>query len=580
MNNIEKKGVGWLSSKVADSKILEPFFNENDRTPSWDGSIFVYAGKAKKENLKDTIPIQIKSTEVDELHSERISYSLEISDIKNYYKIRGTILFVVEICGIERKGFIKSLLPSELKTILSELEEKDQQNKSIHLEELDTSNSLQLERKCEHFLIHRALQYSTIEYSLSITDASEIEIPFILDGTQIEEQLLSEEHLLYGKQANETVLRYIQNAKIESISQSLNRNVVTNSKIYFSQYSETRTPRGLFFEFGEMVRIDIQSTSTANLSYKLTGRLSEQIRVLNFLLDIFNTGEVYIGDGKLEITNIQNKDDLIEKVQKALDFLKDVEALLDYFNIDPNILEISLLGKRDFSIIKFLIDVILHQAKKQTTPFQLGFNGITIGNITLGILVYKNTDDLNFSVCNLFCKQNNLKFRASLGTENNFEVSMYVILKHEFLTLLNNLNLEVVLNDIKSITYSKGYGGATNLFGLELIKAYDVSKRSEFIDAAENIFFWLHQMDEDDIINYLNSLQILRRRRSFSKEEKTFLKDEQIKNKDNNRILCAINILLENKSDSELCFDLMTAEERDEFISYPIFTLGKQLNIF
>jgi hypothetical protein len=62
MSNIEKKGVGWLTSKVADSEILEPYFKENDRTPSWDGNIFVYDKSIKKENLRGTIPVQIKST--------------------------------------------------------------------------------------------------------------------------------------------------------------------------------------------------------------------------------------------------------------------------------------------------------------------------------------------------------------------------------------------------------------------------------------------------------------------------------------------------------------------------------------
>lgn len=277
MSNIEKKGVGWLESKVAESKILEPYFKENDRTPSWDGSIFVYDKSIKKENLKDTLPVQIKSTEVDTLHTERISYSLSILDIKNYYKIRGTILFVVEICGKERRGFVKNLLPSELKNILAELEKNDRKNKVVYLDELDISTSTQLEYICEYFLIHRKLQYSTIEYSLSITDASEIEIPVIFDGTPFEEHIFSKEHLLYGKSANETVLRYIENAKITSISQSLNRNIVINSKIYFSQYSETLVPHGRFFEFGEKIRVDIHDVGTANLSYKLTGTISEQI---------------------------------------------------------------------------------------------------------------------------------------------------------------------------------------------------------------------------------------------------------------------------------------------------------------
>ncbi len=523
MSNIEKKGVGWLESKVAESKILEPYLKENDRTPSWDGSIFVYDRSIKKGNLKDTLPVQIKSTEVDALHSEKISYTLNILDITNYYKIRGTILFVIEICGKERKGFIKSLLPSELKNILAELEKNNHNSKAFSLDELDTSTSTQLEHICEYFLIHRKLQYSTIEYSLAITDASEIEIPIIFDGTPLEKHLFSKEHLLYGKPANETVLRYIQNAKITSITQSLNRNIAINSKTYFSQYNETRVPQGVSFEFGEKIRIDLHDVGTANLSYKLTGTVSEQIMGLSFLLDMVKTGTVHIGDGKLEINNMENKESFIDKMQESLNYLKDVESLFNSFRIDPDRLNILSLEERDIAILRILLDVIVHNKRMEATPFQPGFNGVKVGNITLGVFVYKKAKETGYAIFDLFEQPNNLKFRASIGAENDFEISMYVILKQEFLTLVDNLDLTVVLRDIKKVVFSKGYGEATTLFALELIKSYDISNRGEFLDAASSIFEWLQQMEDGNLIYKINELQIIRRQRDYTKDEKIFL---------------------------------------------------------
>lgn len=581
MSNIEKKGVGWLESKVAESKILEPYFKENDRTPSLDGTIFVYDKSTNKENFKDTIPVQIKSTEVNALHSQRASYSLNILDIRNYYKIRGTILFVVEICGKERRAFIKSLLPSELKNILAELEENDQSSKAIHLDELDTSTSSQLEYMCEHFLLHRKLQYSTIEYSLSITDASEIEIPIVFDGTHWEEHIFSKEHLLYGKPANETVLRYIETGKITSISQSLNRNVATNSKIYFSQYSETRVPHGRFFEFGKKVRIEIHEVNrTAKVSYKLTGTVSEQITALSCLLDVVKTGTVHIGDAMLKINNIDNKESFMDKIQGSLNNLKDIESLLKSFRIDPDRLNISSLENRDVAVLQFLLDVIVHNQSKKTTPLQQGFNVVKVGNITLGIFTYKKADSAGYAIFDLFGQPENLKFRASIGAGNDFETSMYVILKHEFLTIVDNLDLEVVLRDIKRVVFSKGHSEAVNLFALELIKAYDASNRREFLDAASSIYEWLQQMDDGNLIYKLNELQIVKRQRAYTKDEKIFLIQHQTQNIGDNRILCAINILLENKSEAEINFDQLAEDVKKEFIQYPIFTLAKQFSMF
>ncbi len=67
---------------------------------------------------------------------------------------------------------------------------------------------------------------------------------------------------------------------------------------------------------------------------------------------------------------------------------------------------------------------------------------------------------------------------------------------------------------------------------------------------------------------------------TYTKDEKTFLIEERTRNNNDNRMLCAINILLENKSEVETNFDQLTEEEKEAFIQYPIFTLAKQFNIF
>jgi hypothetical protein len=45
------------------------------------------------------------------------------------------------------------------------------------------------------------------------------------------------------------------------------------------------------------------------------------------------------------------------------------------------------------------------------------------------------------------------------------------------------------------------------------------------------------------------------------------------KNKDDNQILCAINILLDNKYEAELYYNKMNDYEKNEFSKYPIYNL-------
>jgi hypothetical protein len=100
------------------------------------------------------------------------------------------------------------------------------------------------------------------------------------------------------------------------------------------------------------------------------------------------------------------------------------------------------------------LDVLIYNKRKETTPFQQGFNVVKVGNIALGIFVYKKADDTGYAIFDLFEQQDNLKFRAKIGEENDFAISMYVILKQELLTLVDNLNYRSFL-DIKRLLFQK-----------------------------------------------------------------------------------------------------------------------------
>jgi hypothetical protein len=70
----------------------------------------------------------------------------------------------------------------------------------------------------------------------------------------------------------------------------------------------------------------------------------------------------------------------------------------------------------------------------------------------------------------------------------------------------------------------------------------------------------------------INKYQIIYRKGKLSNEEKYNL-NKMKKNKDDNQILCAINILLDNKYEAELYYNKMNDYEKNEFSKYPIYNL-------
>lgn len=97
--SIEKKAVRRLEEYLEDSVILSPFIMSGDKTPVWDGHLYLYRNTEKKnENLVGRIPVQVKGTEVEEL-SDHVSFAVAVTDLRAYLK-EPTVYVVCQ----EKKG--------------------------------------------------------------------------------------------------------------------------------------------------------------------------------------------------------------------------------------------------------------------------------------------------------------------------------------------------------------------------------------------------------------------------------------------------------------------------------------------
>ncbi len=105
MPNIEIQSISHLKKIISSTDHLVPNINENDREPSWDGDIYIYSDNGnnhKKDNLIGRVPVQVKGISVKfEPTSETIKFSINLSDLNNYYRERGALYFVIEVFNPE-----------------------------------------------------------------------------------------------------------------------------------------------------------------------------------------------------------------------------------------------------------------------------------------------------------------------------------------------------------------------------------------------------------------------------------------------------------------------------------------------
>lgn len=583
MTIIEKKGVAALQLLILKSEYLDPFIDTNDRTPSWDGYIYVYGNSQKnKEHFRGKIPVQVKSSEVKSFSGETRTYSFDVVDLKNYSKDGGIILFVVEFILNKHRIYFKRLLPADLKKILWSIKNIDQKTKVLKFRLLDNENLKVLENLCNNFLLHKKKQFSTIDYTRPIGDFTELSSTFVSDGIPFYEYLLSNEIPFYGKLNGGDIDIFVQNFQCDSLSTKVNQNVFVNGKKFYENYEVIILKEQQIFKFGQDIRLNV---SPSKLSYKFSGLLSEQIRDCEFLVELIKEKRLFIDSPRnllFTITNLSEEEAFLGQVRNYLKILIDISSLLRLFYIDPNKLCISengleQLDRESIQNLFFLVTLFIYHKLTQFTTKNLGFHFLKIGNLTIGIMVAKIDGEDNYRIYNLFAPMDDLQFRATTPTDENIELSPYVLLQTDALIQADNLDLAIVFADIKRYGMNKDYSTLVTLFGLELIKAFDASKRVEFLQSAADLFVWLEQFAIDREICRINELQVYRRQRNFTEEEKLELFQMREKFNDVDRMLCAINLLLENKTDYEIHFNRLTETLKEEFKGYPIYVLGQIL---
>ena len=118
---IEESATTALKSALLKCPILDAYIDSNDKTPSWDGTVFVYKSEdQKKENIKGRVPIQVKGTEKIFV-SDVATFSCSTVDLRNYYHDGGCIFFLVSVVPATGEHWLGSSRPGYSATELAHL---------------------------------------------------------------------------------------------------------------------------------------------------------------------------------------------------------------------------------------------------------------------------------------------------------------------------------------------------------------------------------------------------------------------------------------------------------------------------
>ena len=581
MNNasIEIGAISKLTECIAYEKVLEHDIPINNTEPSWDGNILVYKNERHSaiDDGVDRVPVQIKGkNDKESLYKEKINYPVRYGDLRNYYKERGCIYFVIVVTENDRNQYTiyyKHLLPFYIKEILKGAEEKNgKQIFTLKMKRLNDQKIGELTKILKYYINNWKRQIPIIDKNVRIEELKNVDtIEFVGETNNILKSFNEGETIAYVKSEGKDQL-ILSNTNSKLFEEfTLEDEVLLNEKVYYKKYNVIVSDENtIIIELSPNLKIKFDKTNyneqnkkvVANYNFSLNSDTKTLENDVNFLSEIVNSNNsIFEFRGNSCYLNINGKEiiDLLIHMKKIFEVLDSLEIVLDKYD----------LNKNDKGKIYFLYESL---KGNKSDFYKSGINpyNLRLGNRDYLIFVYKDNNN-KIKIKNML--KNSLLWAYFKGNdEKYYRVPIFSQMKAQDLKNIDEDAYEYIVNTIIDSDVNNYTFPVLNDILLEIIKMYDNNKNPKCIEAAEKIAIFLNEKFGDDITK-INYYQIKKRIGLLSDEEKEEL--FSIDTNNDTMLKCCIDILLDNKYNAQKNFKLMKDEEKEFFKSYPIYNLLK-----
>lgn len=587
---IEESATHALKGALLRCPTLSAYISENDKTPSWDGNVFIYgSAEQKKTDGILVVPVQVKGTS-KHLSAKSVSYSCEISDLRNYYQNGGCILFLVSV-NLEsqaHKIYYSSLQVYDLKKELDMA--GNQQSKSILLLEFPESSVDEMTNIFVSFAQNQTKQTSFVNKELLTLDdlvqrGVKVEhLSFTVPGIRITpynigEYISSHEIYLYAKPEGLDIEIPVDKVTNMMMSRPIFQPVCVAGHKHYDSYSVLHRNGDILIKIGNGISIRLFDTEKRLvLHFKPAGTLSDLIRDITFIVDVYQHKEIRIGEVNIPLGNLDTID--IDQYSNRLTYYKDVKKMLDILGVTEE-LQCADLTERDETNLKIFVFAVLYHReigflqRKETDAVIHG--PFKIANLSIWIWAERQKSG-KYIIESYFAPHPVAAFASDdTKCEHPNPVSHFIMMDKTTFTNSSNIDYQCIENDLLATKLTPLLIESATLLLLEMLKAYDEQpdKSTELLRLAEKICTWIEESGVEYNLHtmLLNKMQIIKRQRKLSVSE--ILKLGQLIEADVTAdIRCGAYLLLDDNDSAKKCFCKMPVELQREFLMYPIGCFG------
>lgn len=587
---IEESATTALKAALLRCPILDSYIDSNDKTPSWDGTVFVYKSeKTKKENLAGRVPIQIKGTEkVIVSDTATATFSCSVTDLNNYYKDGGCVFFLisVDLSSGNSRIFYKTLLVVDLDKIIKGAGK--QKTSTIHLNlfptEANEISSIFMEFTDN---VHKQMGFigkdiPTFE-SLEANGAEITSLTFTASGIgltldEIPKFLSTHDFYLYAKVKGLDVDVPIDKVTNAIISKPVDGEVRIKDRRFFSAYRVVYENGNPIIRIGKGISVALKAEENRiTVHTDRPDTLSDFIIEADFFIELVEQGELTLNGVTIPLNGASLTD--LQERKKNLEYCKDVKKMLDYLGVTEELL-LNDLSENDEKNLRNFTGAVLYNRKigfPNMEQDQL-YGAFKIANLVIWIWANRQLDGM-YSIDSFFkLHQIALFTDDDVDLKKPIQTSQFVLFDKKGLVHISNMDYEMVYSDISQTPLSPEYCTKVNFLVLDMIGAYDEQTRHDekLLNLAEKICDWLRSIESmiDPEVLLLNKLQITKRRRTLSMSEIIELA-KLTENSYPPATRCGAYLLMDADEEAQKCFDELPLIAQEEFLKYPICHFGK-----
>ena len=567
--DIEKIATNKIEELVLkNSEFLSPYINSNDKTPLWDGNIYVYNKNPKTNGtFEGKIDVQIKGRQVNDFKENNI-YSFKVETLRGYQKeIKGTLLLVVDFISFDNyKVYYCNLLPVDLYQILKDVKE-GQKTVSLKLKEINENTALNFKNVCVNFYKNSIRQANKkIINESEFNKIEELNFEVFTKKSEYEEYLEIADVYTYAKMKDTHEEVVTVKGEWKSCV-TIKRNVSINGRKFYSEY----TIIGKNAEELKVGPITIDFLN-AKIHFELEGTPKKRIKDLEFISSVLKEQYIMFDDVKLNLpfNDVEMINKNIDIYSKQLEYFKKIVKLFKFFNTEFDI-DYNQLNKADLRNLHNLMS--LYDGKFSNEIKELQKYYININRYKFVFVPVLNRNKLyNFysqeMVDNTLC--------VIIRDGRKIKTSIYSNLLPEEYLNVSNFNEKIILKSFKNLELNDVVLDSINLLLLSFLLAYDQSKDRKYLDLADKLSQIICKNRNNDI-DLINSKQIKYRKKNLSFKDKKLLNEISEKEvyKENYQILCCIDILLDNNFTFDIHYKQMTKSNKKIFNTWPIYNLIK-----